>query len=308
MDLSEYFIENKYYKYYFYFVDKWKSRDLKEFKEKVIFVERHHIYPVSLKIEDTANILLAVSLKEHLFLHHLLTKFTIRKYKCSMLFAYHLMLHGRQGNLLKMNINDQQKSEKDFANAMSKLQSGRKRSKEQCENISKALTGKPKSEEHKEALRVAKLGVPFKWTSEETQKAHSENVRKALTGKQHPWQDKINKNPAKIAKAAATHRGMKRSEEAKANMSTAAIQRCFEIPMHNKGKKVVHNPITKEILYLPKAAPIPESFVFGTGISTKGGKWIHNPITKQIFRLFDGELPEGFVFGRGPKRKKENNV
>lgn len=44
-------------------------------------------------------------------------------------------------------------------------------------------------------------------------------VSDSLKGKSHSWQDKINKNPVKIRKMAEKHRGMKRSDDAKKNMS-----------------------------------------------------------------------------------------
>lgn len=56
----------------------------------------------------------------------------------------------------------------------------------------------------------------YEWSSE-----RNEKISKTLSGREHPWQDKINKNPAKIAKTAEKHRGMKRSEEAKLKMSLA---------------------------------------------------------------------------------------
>jgi hypothetical protein len=62
-------------------------------------------------------------------------------------------------------------------------------------------------------------------------------ISKALTGttKSEDWVNKINRNPEKIEKTAAKHRGMKRSDESRKRMSLAAQGR---IPW-NKGIKLV---------------------------------------------------------------------
>lgn len=61
---------------------------------------------------------------------------------------------------------------------------------------------------------------------------------------------KINKNPAKIAKTAEKHRGMKRSDKAKKNMSDAQL-----------GKLRYKNKQTKEVIYLWDYEEIPDGFV-----------------------------------------------
>ena len=66
------------------------------------------------------------------------------------------------------------------------------------------------------------------------------------------WIDKINKNPEKIRKTAEKHRGMKRSDEAKTNMSLA-----------QKGKMYIHNPTTLELKRIPNTEPIPDGWVKG---------------------------------------------
>lgn len=61
---------------------------------------------------------------------------------------------------------------------------------------------------------------------------------------------KINKNPAKIAKTAEKHRGMKRSDKAKKNMSDAQL-----------GKLRYKNKQKKEVIYLWDYEEIPDGFV-----------------------------------------------
>ena len=72
---------------------------------------------------------------------------------------------------------------------------------------------------------------------EERKRKHAENVSKSWTierrekyskmfsGRKHPWNEKINKNPEKIAKTAAKHRGMKRSPETCRKISEAVKRR-----------------------------------------------------------------------------------
>jgi hypothetical protein len=55
---------------------------------------------------------------------------------------------------------------------------------------------------------------------------------------------KINKNPEKIKKTAEKHRGMIRSEEARKNITDSLLGNT----PHNKGKIVIHNSFTREIM------------------------------------------------------------
>lgn len=121
------------------------------------------------------------------------------------------------------------------------------KSEERSIKLSESLRN---SEAHKEAMKSPersarisegiKNSVKFHETmaSEEYRKAQSERIKNseahnaamksperrkkvsdALKGKPHPWQDKVNKNPEKIEKTAAKHRGMKRSEQTCKNVS-----------------------------------------------------------------------------------------
>ena len=84
--------------------------------------------------------------------------------------------------------------------------------------------------------------------------------------------DKINKNPEKIEKMASKHRGMRRSEEACANVSAGL-------------KDFIDNN--------------PEKAKVMCGV---GCEYIHNPSTGEIRRLGDGEdIPAGWASGSGPK-------
>ena len=70
--------------------------------------------------------------------------------------------------------------------------------------------------------------------------------------------EKINKNPEKIRKTALAHTGMKRTDDAKHNMSIARTQFLERIGgAQNKGMKMYYNPEdrTQTIQCLPEQAP-----------------------------------------------------
>lgn len=74
-----------------------------------------------------------------------------------------------------------------------------------------------------------------------TEKTKSK-ISESLKGMPHWWQDKINKNPEKIAKTAEKHKGMTRSVESKLKMSLAKKGKSPS----NKGKKYYLDAETNE--------------------------------------------------------------
>jgi hypothetical protein len=73
--------------------------------------------------------------------------------------------------------------------------------------------------------------------------------------------NKINKNPEKIRKTAEKHRGMKRSERTRKNISQSLKGK----PANNKGKILIHNEITGEKRYVQKDEKIPLGWKRGMG-------------------------------------------
>lgn len=106
----------------------------------------------------------------------------------------------------------------------------------------KRFAGVPKSDESN-----IKRGNSIKQWIEENPEEHRERMLK------------INKNPEKIRKTAEKHRGMKRSEETRKNISESLKGR----PANNKGKIVIHNTETMERKYIEKDAEIPEGWCRG---------------------------------------------
>ena len=90
-------------------------------------------------------------------------------------------------------------------------------------------------------------------------------ISKSLAGRPHHWQDKVNKNPEKIRKTAEKHRGMKRSEEAKKNMSDGLRNFYASHDVPNKGKVWIHNPATHEKKYVEKSCSLPDGWQYGMG-------------------------------------------
>lgn len=106
--------------------------------------------------------------------------------------------------------------------------------------------------------------------------------------------DKINKNPEKIEKAAAKHRGMKRSDETRKNISNSLKGKS----PHNVNKKYIHNINTGEVTeYIGN---LPDGWRLGTGTSNgpKNKKAFFNPKTKKIKFFLKNDAPDGWRLGR----------
>ena len=83
------FMQNKYYKYYFYIIDHAKSRQMLPNTK----IESHHIIPRSLDGTNDSDNLVKLSAREHFICHRLLPKFTKGKTRTKMLYAIWRMCH-----------------------------------------------------------------------------------------------------------------------------------------------------------------------------------------------------------------------
>lgn len=83
------FIQNKYYKYYFYIINRAKSRQILPDTK----IEKHHIIPRSLGGTNIIDNLVKLSAREHFICHRLLPKFTKEKARTKMLYAIWKMCH-----------------------------------------------------------------------------------------------------------------------------------------------------------------------------------------------------------------------
>ena len=90
-------------------------------------------------------------------------------------------------------------------------------------------------------------------------------ISRSLKGRKHDWQDKVNKNPEKIRKTAEKHRGMKRSVDARKNMSEGLKEFYSTHDVSNKGKIWIHNSSTNEKKYVDRSDVIPDGWELGMG-------------------------------------------
>lgn len=110
--------------------------------------------------------------------------------------------------------------------------------------------------------------------------------------------EKINKNPDKIRKMANTHRGMKRSAEARLRMSLASKGK----PSSTKGKKAFHDPVSKKCIFISPTDQIPSGFIAGTGNKKAKGKRLIHDLSTNEQKMFIGDVPpSGWGWGRGKK-------
>ena len=82
-------MQNKYYKYYFYIINRAKSRALLPNTK----IEKHHIIPRSMGGTNDDHNIVKLSAREHFVCHRLLPKFTKDKARTKMLYAIWKMCH-----------------------------------------------------------------------------------------------------------------------------------------------------------------------------------------------------------------------
>jgi len=127
--------------------------------------------------------------------------------------------------------------------------------------------------------------------------------------------NKINKNPEKIEKMAEKHRGMKRSEEAKKNISIGmknAYRENGDPKSKGGGMKYIYNPSEKISKRIEAEKPIPNGWIGGSGPKNsekylnlnKGSVFAYDPSTlkERRFKSID-VIPPNYIKGRSPKDK-----
>lgn len=240
-------LKNKYSKHYFLLIEKAKLRNWN--RKSSTNLEKHHINPRCFGGKKVVFL----TCREHYIAHLLLTKCYAGKRKAKMVHALFRMAFGRQGKKLNISSRQYEYIRKIYCEARKQLRLGTTHLQKTKDKISKGNKGKKRTEKQKEnqsKIMTGKyLGIP-------KPKGFGAKVSRGLKGKyvgdNRPWQDKINKNPEKIAKTAAKHRGMKRNAKVRKNMSLAKQGKT----PHNKGKKYYYNPITLEkVLCYPNEKP-----------------------------------------------------
>lgn len=154
------------------------------------------------------------------------------------------------------------------------------------------------TERANEIKEVMKNGISRRTPDSWKGKPWSEDRKAKIRGKKSPWTILTNHNPVKIARAAATHRGMKRSAVARANMSAAA-RRSFDDGrvQHNKNTVSAYSADDRKVITVKTVADIPDGYVRGTGMHD-----YHNGTIGKRFYVWD-TVPEGWIRGRVLKCK-----
>jgi hypothetical protein len=83
------FMQNKYFKHYFYIINRAKSRKILP----DIKTEKHHVIPRSLGGTNDPDNIVVLTAREHFICHRLLPKFTKDKSRTKMLYAIWKMCH-----------------------------------------------------------------------------------------------------------------------------------------------------------------------------------------------------------------------
>lgn len=267
-NIENLFLDNKYSKWYENLIEKSKERGLDK-KNLEYYTEEHHIIPKCFfkshnKIDgfldgnhnDVSNLVLMTA-REHFVAHKFLIKTFSGKNKAKMVSALWMMLIDNTNKNRFLTVPSYEYENIRLAHG---------------ESVRLRKTGSVMSDETKEKCRVGNLGR-FKGIKRGPE--FGKKVSEALTGrtKSDEWVDKINRNPEKIEKTAAKHRGMKRSDETRKKQSLAKEG---YIPW-NKGK---------------------------TGLS-KGQKWFYDPDTKKCILCMPGEQPIGYISGNGRAKKQK---
>ena len=129
--------------------------------------------------------------------------------------------------------------------------------------LSKIAKKRWKSKKYKKLMRE-------KCFNAERNKKISERIKKWIEENPEKHKErmlKINKNPEKIKKMAEKHRGMKRSIEAKRNISEAAKKNHKKNPfLCGRGCIYIHNPNSGKIKRLNKNESIPDGWLKGAGV------------------------------------------
>lgn len=182
------FNEGKYLKCYESLIEKARHKMI-GLDEKT---EKHHIIPKSLGGSDDDTNIVELRLREHFFVHKLLVKITRGRNKSSMLRALYMMSNTRGMKLPSTT----------YASCRESM----------CEmNSTRIWTTESKLKNSKSKIDYWKSINREHLSQKYIDSGRNEKISKALTGKKKTV-EQINKNPVKIEKSVAKHRGMKRSD------------------------------------------------------------------------------------------------
>lgn len=233
------FLDNKYQKIYWNLMTSAKKR----YTTSDVFYEKHHIFPKSIYGEN--GYIVKLTLREHYLAHKLLVKMTTGKNKAKMVCACFLMMD-KNKDFLKINSKEYERMRTNFSDS---------RKEWWKDNRKEILDNREKTEFRKKISKAQKR--IWEENKEEKMKkryenGHYEKTSKSLTGIKRA--NPQNKDIEKIRKMAETHRGMKRSEKAKENISQGKKKYFQQNGTKSQGKGMVyiHNKNTAEIKRVEK--------------------------------------------------------
>ena len=235
--------------------------------------EKHHILPRSMGGSNDKDNIVLLTLREHFICHKLLTKIVKDEFKHKMWIALYFMSNTRGLSLPSSTYQLCKIATVEFLKARKQPQSAR-------DKISAA--NKKHWQDNKD-----------KYMAQRFQSGHYKRVSETHKTIFHYWQDKINKDPVKIAKTAAKHRGMKRSSESRKRMSDAAKGRTA----NNKGTICITNGTQNR--YISPDDPIPTGWMKGVKCKPYiAGKIVINNGEEQKLHDKNTPIPIGWSKGR----------
>ena len=274
------------------------EREIKR-KDKIERYEIHHIIPRTLHGTNSEENLIILTLREHFMSHYMLHKI----YGGRMSYAFKAMCDFKRYKDYTISAREYEKLKTLFANTISEF------TKKRFENPNARIylsefqktLWETDSEYKRKRLEFLK--------SDEKRKATSDGVKNWIANNNEVFQekmDKINHDPEKIRKMAEKHRGMKRSDASKLNMSESKKRFIAEngTEFIGKGCKYSHNPITGERKRVKADAILPEGWLWGMGKQDKQKPkgvniYIKNEITKKEKCVpKNTEIPVGWEIGR----------
>lgn len=208
-----------------------------------------------------------------------------------------MFYNSQEGILLKESIGNRNRNKKQPKEVLEKRKfSVQNRSDQEKEIISKKLSESLREFYQSEKGVLVREKMSADRTGRKMPEGFSEAASKRLKGipktKEHI--DKINKNPEKIRKTAEKHKGMKRTEETRNNISASKIGK----PAKNKGEVWYHDPINKLNKQFNNGQIPPKDWIKGTG-----RKVFHDPETFQNYTCWEGEQLDNWARGRYIRKK-----
>ncbi len=183
------------------------------------YCERHHIIPRCFGGDDSKENVVRLGVSEHVYAHTLLPSMYQGKQRAKMAFALWRMIHGRQGAIINMTLEERDAYAAEHRRACSIRTTGRKHRDETRAKMSASSMGRPNNLSNDARGKLADA-AKARFSGKPKSDEHREKIASALTGK--PRENRHNRDPEKIRKTADKHRGMKRSAEARAKMSESA--------------------------------------------------------------------------------------